>query len=450
MWDLFTSADLERREHDAKKPEPDETVALPLATPRKSKAKPRARREPLNETRNEDLARTVAAREAETGARTLMRVPAEGMRVSEVNAAARELIEGVFPPLWVHGEIANFTKAKSGHCYFSLRDSDAQIRCVMWRDDARRLPTAPAEGMQVRALGRLTLYEQRGEFQLSCMELEAKGEGLYKLAYDRLRVKLEQEGLTAPARKRPIPAHPACVGVVTSSAGAALRDVISVIRRRAPWTRIVLASARVQGEGAPEEIARAIRLMGRAACADVLIVGRGGGSIEDLWAFNEEVVARAIAESPVPVISAVGHETDFTIADLVADLRAPTPSAAAEAAVPDQSAVRRRLDDLRQRLTSCTRERIADGREAVFNARLDLKAAAERGLRARREGLAANAARLQALSPLNVLARGYAVPLSEDGRVLRRVGDFTPGAAFRLRVADGSVAARVDDQPTDR
>jgi exodeoxyribonuclease VII large subunit len=447
MWDLFTSADLERREQEPKKPEPDETAAPPAAAPR---ARARARREPLNEARNEDLARTVAAREAETGARTMMRVPAEGMSVGEVNAAARELIEGVFPPLWVHGEIANFTKAKSGHCYFSLRDADAQIRCVMWRDDARRLPTLPEEGMQVRALGRLTLYEQRGEFQLGCMELEAKGEGLYKLAYDRLRVKLEQEGLTAPARKRPIPAHPACVGVVTSQAGAALRDVISVIRRRAPWTRIVLASARVQGEGAPEEIARAIRLMGRAACADVLIVGRGGGSIEDLWAFNEEVVARAIAESPVPVISAVGHETDFTIADLVADLRAPTPSAAAEAAVPDQSAVRRRLDGLRQRMTSCTRERIADGREAIFNARLDLKAAAERGLRARREGLAAHAARLQALSPLNVLARGYAVPLGPGGRVLRRVGDFTPGAAFDLRVADGSVAARVDDQPTDR
>jgi exodeoxyribonuclease VII large subunit len=299
--------------------------------------------------------------------------------------------------------------------------------------------------MQVRAMGRLTLYEQRGEFQLSCFELEAKGEGLYKLAFDRLRATLDAEGLTAPARRRPIPAHPACVGVVTSSAGAALRDIVTVIRRRAPWTRIVLSSARVQGEGAAEEIARAVRLMARAGCADVLIVGRGGGSIEDLWAFNEEVVARAIADSPVPVISAVGHETDFTIADLVADLRAPTPSAAAEAAVPDQSAVRRRLEDLRGRLMSCTRDRVADGREAVFNARLDLKAAAERGLRARREGLAAHAARLQALSPLNVLARGYAVPLGDGGRVLRRSADFAPGTAFDLRVADGTVPCRVDE-----
>ena len=415
MWDLFTSAEADRRS-----------------------------REPLNEARNEDVARAVAALDADAGAsRARVRVPMEGMRVSEVNAAARELIEGVFPPLWVHGEIANFTKARSGHCYFSLRDADAQLRCVMWRDEARRLPTLPSEGMQVRALGRLTLYEQRGEFQLSVAELEAKGEGLWKLALDRLRTKLEAEGLTAPARKRPLPAHPACVGVVTSSAGAALRDIVTVIRRRAPWTRIVLAAARVQGEGAADEVARAIRLMGRAACAEVLIVGRGGGSIEDLWAFNEEVVARAIAESPVPVISAVGHETDVTIADLVADLRAPTPSAAAEAAVPDGAAVRREVDDLRVRIHDCTRERIADGREAVFNARLDLRAAAERALRARRDGLAATAARLQALSPLNVLSRGYAVPLAPGGRVLRRVDDFAAGAPFDLRVADGVVPCRV-------
>lgn len=414
MWDLFSSAEEDRRA-----------------------------REPLNEARNEDVARAVAAREVETGRRTPIRVPTEGIGVSEVNARARELIEGVFPPLWVHGEVANFTKARSGHCYFSLRDADAQLRCVMWRDEARRLPTPPSEGMQVRALGRLTLYEQRGEFQLSVVELEAKGEGLWKLALDRLRTKLEAEGLTSPMRKRPLPAHPACVGIVTSSAGAALRDVVTVIRRRAPWTRIVLASARVQGEGAAAEVAHAIRLMGRAACADVLIVGRGGGSIEDLWAFNEEVVARAIADSPVPVISAVGHETDVTIADLVADLRAPTPSAAAEAAVPDGAAVRREVEDLRVRLVDAARERIADGREAVFNARLDLRAAAERALRARREGIAATAARLQALSPLNVLSRGYAVPLGAGGRVLRRADDFAPGTPFDLRVSDGVVPCRV-------
>ncbi|MBW3572900.1 MAG: exodeoxyribonuclease VII large subunit [Gemmatimonadetes bacterium] len=350
----------------------------------------------------------------------------------------------MFPALWVSGEVGNFTRARSGHCYFSLRDRDAQVRCVMWRDEARRLPTQPAEGMEVRVLGRLTIYEGRGEFQLVVSELEAKGEGLFKLAIDRLRVKLETEGLTSPHRKRPIPAYPACVGVVTSSAGAALRDVISVIRRRAPWTRIVLSAARVQGEGSAAEIAAAIRRIGAAGCADVLIVGRGGGSTEDLWAFNEEVVARAIAEAPVPVISAVGHETDFTIADLVADLRAPTPSAAAEAAVPDAAAVRRELADLRERMARCTREQVERGRERLFEARLDLREARERMIRRGREQVGSLAARLNALSPLSTLARGFAVPLDPAGRVLRRTADFAPGDAFRLRVVDGTVEARVE------
>lgn len=436
-----------------------------------------SRPEPLNETRNEDVARRVAAQQADAGfpddpieavveletsvtdkvlsllpakrkskrkSAAALEAPEGGWTPSTLNSAARHLIEGMFPSLWVSGEVSNFTRARSGHCYFTLRDRDAQIRCVMWRDDARRLPTQPAEGMEVRVLGRVTIYEGRGEFQLSVSELEAKGEGLFKLAIDRLRTKLEMEGLTSPHRKRPIPAHPACVGVVTSSAGAALRDVISVIRRRAPWTRIVLSAARVQGEGAAQEIADAIRRIGAAGCADVLIVGRGGGSIEDLWAFNEEVVARAIAEAPVPVISAVGHETDFTIADLVADLRAPTPSAAAEAAVPDAAAVRRELADLRDRMGRCTREQVERGHERLFDARLDLRDAGERMIRRCREQVGSLAARLNALSPLSTLARGFAVPLDPAGRVLRRTADFAPGEAFRLRVVDGTVEARVE------
>lgn len=444
-----------------------------------SSAAAASKQEPLNETRNEDVARRVAAQQADAGfpddpleavmeigaaakakalslvpgakrkakrskAQPAMEAPEGGWTPSSLNSAARHLIEGMFPALWVSGEVSNFTRARSGHCYFSLRDRDSQIRCVMWREEARRLPTQPAEGMEVRVLGKITIYEGRGEFQLVVTELEAKGEGLFKLAIDRLRTKLEMEGLTAPHRKRPIPAHPACVGVVTSSAGAALRDIISVIRRRAPWTRIVLSAARVQGEGAAQEIADAIRRIGAAGCADVLIVGRGGGSIEDLWAFNEEVVARAIAEAPVPVISAVGHETDFTIADLVADLRAPTPSAAAEAAVPDAIAVRRELADLRERMARCTRDQVERGRESLFTARLDLRDAGERMIRRGRERVGSLAARLNALSPLSTLARGFAVPLDPAGRVLRRTADFTPGDAFRLRVADGTVEARVE------
>ncbi|MEW5930651.1 MAG: exodeoxyribonuclease VII large subunit, partial [Gemmatimonadota bacterium] len=313
--------------------------------------------------RNEELARAVAAAQADAGFPDLPAARAGGeWTPSAVNAAAREMVEGVFPPLWVAGEVANFTRARSGHCYFTLRDAGAQLRCVMWREEARRLPTAPAEGMQVRALGRLTLYESRGEFQLVVADLDARGDGLWKLAFDRLRARLDAEGLTAPGRRRPVPRAPACVGVVTSTAGAALRDVLAVVRRRAPWTRVVVAGCRVQGEGAAEEIAAAIRRFGAAGCADLLIVGRGGGSIEDLWAFNEEAVARAIAESPVPVISAVGHETDTTIADLVADLRAPTPSAAAEAAVPDGAQLRRELRALRDRLAGAAATHVADAR----------------------------------------------------------------------------------------
>jgi exodeoxyribonuclease VII large subunit len=398
-----------------------------------------------SESRNADLARAVAAREADAGFPAASRPRQASWTVAEVNAAARDLVEGYFPAMWVAGEVSNFTKARSGHCYFTLRGGDSQLRCVMWRDEARRLPTQPAEGMEVRALGRLTVYAQRGEFQLVVQEIEAKGEGLWKLAFQQLHARLESEGLTSPLRKRPIPRHPGCVGVVTSSAGAALHDVVTVIRRRAPWTRIVLSAARVQGEGAAAEIAEAITRIGRAGCADVLIVGRGGGSVEDLWAFNEEAVARAIAGCPVPVISAVGHETDVTIADLVADLRAPTPSAAAEAAVPDGSHVRAELASLSMRLVSAVRERVAEERGRVDSASGDLRVAAERVILHRRQALAGTAGRLQALSPLAALSRGFAVPLTKDGRVLRDCASLAEGTRFDLRVADGTVPCVVSN-----
>jgi exodeoxyribonuclease VII large subunit len=271
--------------------------------------------------------------------------------VSELNQALRSLLEEQLPELWVAGEVANWTRARSGHCYFTLKDENAQLRCVMWRRDAARLPVDPEEGMALRALGQVTLYEVRGDLQLQVRQLEADGgEGLWKLAFEKLRRRLEEEGLLDPARKRRLPRFPQAVGVVTSPTGAALQDILTVMGRRAPWTRVLLRGARVQGEGAAQEVADAIRTLGSAGLVDVLIVGRGGGSIEDLWAFNEEPVARAIAECPVPVISAVGHETDVTIADLVADLRAPTPSAAGEAAVQDGAALLEALDAVRPRL----------------------------------------------------------------------------------------------------
>jgi exodeoxyribonuclease VII large subunit len=388
--------------------------------------------------------------------------------VGALNALVRELLEARVPPLWVEGEISGWKRYGSGHCYFCLRDSDAQVSAVMFRADAQRLPIQPEEGMHVRAFGTVSLYEKRGDFQLVVRRLEATGDGgLWRLAFERLRDRLAAEGLLDPARRRPLPAFPRTVGIVTSPVGAALQDILHIVERRAPWTRVLLSPARVQGEGAAADIARALRLLYASGLADVIIVGRGGGSVEDLWAFNEEPVARAILESPVPVISAVGHETDVTIADLVADLRAPTPSAAAEHAVPDGAVLREELGVHRLRLGRALRRYAADRRERIEWAaeRLEqrmrrlaesrqrqLDVAGERLERRIRRLLDARAAELgrlagqvQALSPLQALARGFAVPLDEDGRVLRRRAEFAPGRRFSLRVADGTVACRSEE-----
>jgi exodeoxyribonuclease VII large subunit len=371
--------------------------------------------------------------------------PGDEWTVSEVNAAARELIEGVFPPLWIAGELTNFTRARSGHCYFTLRDAGAQLRCVMWRDDANRLPAPPQEGMSVKALGRLTIYPAKGDFQVSVTKLEAEGEGLWKLALEQLRQKLEAEGLTSPHRKRPLPRYPRVVGVVTSPTGAVFHDICNVVTRRAPWTRVVLAGCRVQGDGAALEIAAAIRRFTRNGIGDVLIVGRGGGSVEDLWAFNEERVARAIVESPVPVISAVGHETDVTIADLVADFRAPTPSAAAEAAVPDRLDIARNLQRDDWRLKQGIAGRLGRAWEDARYGRSQLERSGKSMLASKREALRGAARHLEVLSPLAAFARGFAVPL-EEGRILRRRADFVAGREFDLRVSDGVVPCRVGDE----
>ena len=333
----------------------------------------------------------------------------------------------------------------SGHCYFTLRDPDAQLDCVMFRSDARALPTDPEDGMEVCALGRLTVYPAGGKYQLVVRALEGRGEGLWRLAFERLRATLAAEGLLDPSRKKPLPAVPRRVGVVTSRSGAALRDVLSVVRRRAPWTQIVLSGCHVQGREAAPQIVAALERVARTGICDVVIVTRGGGSVEDLWAFNEESVARAIAACPVPVVSAIGHEIDFTIADLVADHRAATPSAAAETVVPEGGVLRERLAALGSGLSTSLRSLVTRARagaeengERMTRAVLDL-------LERRRLGLAVASARLDALSPLATLRRGYAVPLADDGSVLRRGNMFGVGDHFDLRVIDASVRCVVGD-----
>ncbi len=392
--------------------------------------------------------------------------------VSQVNRAVRSLLESSVDALWVAGEIGNWTRSRQGHCYFTLKDERAQLKCVLWRSDAERLPVDPEEGMEVRVHGSLTLYEARGDYQMTVRRVEADGaEGLWRLAFEKLRAKLEREGLLDPSRKRRLPRFPATVGVVTSPTGAAFHDILTVLRRRAPWLRVVLKGARVQGEGAAREIARAVQTLGASGLVDVLIVGRGGGSREDLWAFNEEAVARAIAACPVPVVSAVGHEVDISISDLVADLRAPTPSAAGEAVAPDSAAVLAQLRTLPERLARGLRgtvtrrqtrlahqlqtlsiaieRRMAPGRQGVDRSAARLERVMRRMLERRRERLGALSGRLQALSPLAILERGYSVARTGEGALLRRVADFPLGGDFVLRVVDGSVACRVSEAKED-
>ena len=388
--------------------------------------------------------------------------------VSEVNGAIRKLIEGSVDTLWVQGEVGNWKRYPSGHCYFSVKDDRSELRCVMFARNASTLPTDPDDGMEVRVLGNLTLYEKKGAYQMSVRRLESEGaEGLWRIAFEKLRSQLEAEGLLDPARKQPLPKHPTVVGIVTSTTGAALRDIISVLSRRAPWVRVLVRGTRVQGEGAASEISEAIKDLVATGEPEVIIVGRGGGSIEDLWAFNEEPVARAISRSTVPIVSAVGHEIDVTISDLVADLRAPTPSAAAEEVVPDGMGIRENL--------SAVPEELAKGLQGMFQRRrltiehalsrlglgidrriqpiqqmLDhdfgrLQAEIRGVLDLRRQHLVGVEGKLDALSPLATLRRGYSVARTEDGQILRSVRDFVTGESFMLRVSDGEVIAETTE-----
>ncbi|MFI5310544.1 MAG: exodeoxyribonuclease VII large subunit [Gemmatimonadales bacterium] len=371
--------------------------------------------------------------------------PETALRIADLTGAARDFLEGAFPPLWVKGEVANFTAHRNGHWYFSLRDKTAQLSCVVWQRDTLRIPAPPDEGMQVVARGQLSVYAARGQMQLMVNALEAEGEGLWRKQFDRTRAALDKDGLLDPARRRKLPRFPRRVAVVTSPDGAALHDIVSVITRRNPGVDIVVVPAAVQGDAAPRSLVAALGRVARWHGADVVIIGRGGGSREDLWAFNDERVARAIAACPVPTISAVGHEVDVTIADLVADHRAATPSAAAEAAVPVLADVVATVRGLGEMVRTATVLRLRDAGRDLRQFARGLALRSERAVERRRARVQELAATLEALSPLATLARGYAVALNERGGALPDAARFTAGMRFALELRDGRVHATADE-----
>jgi exodeoxyribonuclease VII large subunit len=400
------------------------------------------------------------------------------LTVSQLTNSIRIALESRFASVWVEGEISNFKDHSSGHWYFTLKDEHAQLRAKCFRSTNTRIRFRPANGLKVRARGKLSVYAPRGEYELVVEALDPVGAGALRIAFEQLRDRLQAEGLFAKELKRPLPVFPRRVGIVTSPTGAAIRDILNVISRRTRTVHVLFSPARVQGDAAGPDIARAIRFInqyheralreGREAdLVDVLIVGRGGGSTEDLWAFNQEEVARAIRKSLIPVISAVGHETDFTIADFAADFRAPTPSAAAEIVAAREDQLCSALDHLGRQLVRLTRFQVVNLRARVqeqalshafdevksrlADARLRLDAASSAcdGLIAARiqegrERLGLAAASLDALSPLGVLQRGYAIAQDASGRLLRDATTVSQGDAVRVRLAKGKLNARVE------
>lgn len=387
--------------------------------------------------------------------------------VFEVNAYLRELMETdpVLQDIWIRGEVSNLSLPKSGHLYFTLKDTQAAIRCVMWRSQVSRLVNMPREGEAVEVHGSISVYEAGGQYQLYADQIRPAGEGQLYQEFIRLKNMLEAEGLFDPERKRPVPTAPKRIGIVTSPTGAAIRDMLNTLRRRYPLAEVFLAPATVQGDAAPAEISAAILRLNEHIRPEVILVGRGGGSIEDLWAFNSELVARAIAASQAPVISGVGHETDFTIADFVADLRAPTPTAAAELASPDQMELRGILLERRDTLMRATEEILAEQRQTLqqsyflfervspqhklASARQQLDDLIRRGERAAaqqfrllRAQLEGQNQQLTALNPDAVLQRGYAV-VTAGGKLVKSKADAPTDTKIRVQVQDGEFQAKV-------
>jgi len=395
--------------------------------------------------------------------------PRRFYQVSELLGGLNALLDERVGRVWVVGEVANLHKAASGHRYFSLKDESGQVRAALFRRAAERVPFEIEDGLEVVAYAEVGIYAARGELQLVVHKLEPRGRGALQLAFEQLRARLEEEGLFDAERKQPLPSFPRRVGVVTSPTSAAVRDVIEVSGRRSPATALLVSPTRVQGEGAEHEIARALDRVAGQPGIEVILLVRGGGSLEDLWAFNTETVARAIARCPLPVVSGVGHETDLTIADLVADLRAPTPSAAVERSLPDRGETAALLQRDARRLVAAVRGQLAAHRQALEAQRSTLRllsplarlatqrrrltvaaGALQRAIdveaERRRGVLARLAGQLDSLSPLAVLGRGYALATRErDGRIVRSAGELEVGDRIDVRLARGGLGARVED-----
>ena len=391
------------------------------------------------------------------------------LSVTELNMRIKGLLDmdPMLADVCVRGELSNYKIYPSGHHYFTLKDSESSLRCVMFKSSASKLRFRPESGMGVTAFGRVSVYPRDGAYQLYCTALQPEGTGDLQVAFEQLKAKLSAEGLFDRAHKKPLPAFPGRIAIITSSAGAAVHDMIRILGHRWPMSKVLLLPVRVQGVEAPPEIAGAIRYANEFQVADLIITGRGGGSIEDLWAFNDERVARAIYASGIPVISAVGHEPDVTISDYVADARASTPSNAAEIAVPDQSEMRETLDSLSirsrqamqktlkalsQRLSSLSDKRVlSDPGVYIDNRRLELdrmrerlSAAAERKNAAARRDFVRLGAALDAMSPLRVLTRGYSLAEDSGGALIRSAAQLRPGDRVRLRFAEGGADCTVD------
>ena len=386
------------------------------------------------------------------------------LTVSELNRLAREILEMSFPLFWVSGEISNFTRAASGHWYFSLKDAGAQVRCVMFKGRNSYVDFVPREGDKIEARATVTLYEARGDFQLTVEFVQKAGLGTLFEAFERLKKSLSAEGLFETSTKRPIPAFPKTIGIVTSADAAALRDVLTTLKRRNPSVPVIIYPTPVQGKGAAARIAEAINIANQRAEVDTLIVCRGGGSLEDLWSFNEEIVARAVYQSQIPVISGVGHETDFTICDFVADLRAATPTAAAELACSDISALQnnlrqiaksmaqrmdrlihthaQRLDYLAKRLVSPT-QKIQSFSNHLRQITLRLQAGIEKQLHFHRNQLNASADRLRLLNPNEVLNRGYAIVKDMEENIITDSQQVRDGQHIKITFAHGTTDAKV-------